>query len=100
MLPFIKIFTMPLHHSFLIGLTLFGSVASFSTVKSNIGSFRTEVWVASQDVSETETEKLQKVPYSIARGDGSKGGGGLPMPHTTGDDGLTRPKVGAPMPEG
>ena len=52
--------------------------------------------VASRDVEVTE----EKVPYVIARGDGSTGGGGLPMPHSTGEDGLTRPKVGAAMPEG
>jgi hypothetical protein len=39
----------------------------------------------------TEQQEL-KVPYEIARGDGSTGGGGLPMP-TEEDDGLVRPKV-------
>ena len=54
--------------------------------------------MASQDLEEAETE--EKVPYVIARGDGSTGGGGLPMPNSDEDDGLTRPKVGAEMPEG
>ena len=49
-------------------------------------------------------------PYVIARGDGSSGGGGVPMKksmqniqseeNTDEDDGLVRPKVGAPMPQG
>ena len=41
------------------------------------------------DVTE---QQEQKVPYEIARGDGSTGGGGLPMP-TEEDYGLVRPKV-------
>lgn len=63
-------------------------------------SSRRSTWisVASRDV-EQET-KTEKVPYAIARGDGSTGGGGLPMPHAETADGLTRPKVGAEMPEG
>jgi len=43
------------------------------------------------------------VSYLIARGDGSTGGGGLPMPGKDRDedsDGLVRPKVGAEMPNG
>jgi hypothetical protein len=40
------------------------------------------------------TEKKDHVPYEIARGDGSTGGGGLPMPSASQDgDGLVRPKV-------
>jgi hypothetical protein len=56
----------------------------------------TLISVASRDV-EQETESI---PYAVARGDGSTGGGGLPMPNAETDDGLTRPKVGAAMPEG
>ncbi len=52
--------------------------------------------VASRDVELKE----KKVSYVVARGDGSTGGGGLPMPNSKDDDGLTRPKVGAAMPEG
>lgn len=52
--------------------------------------------VASNEVDEDQ----EQLPYVIARGDGSTGGGGLPMPNTDGEDGLTRPKVGAEMPEG
>lgn len=57
--------------------------------------------VTSRDVAET-TKEDQSVPYVISRGDGSTGGGGLPMPNAQDDDddGLTRPKVGAKMPEG
>jgi len=43
------------------------------------------------------------VPYVVARGDGSTGGGGLPMPRTIVKDDeeqLMRPKVGAEMPKG
>ena len=40
----------------------------------------------------------EQVPYAIARGDGTKGGGGLAMPFQ--EDGLRRPKVGAEMPIG
>ena len=54
------------------------------------------VSVASRDVELKE----EKVPYVIARGDGSTGGGGLPMPNAKDDNTLTRPKVGAAMPEG
>jgi hypothetical protein len=58
--------------------------------------------VASQDVRDIEKQaEEEKVPYAIARGDGSTGGGGLPMPNSNEkENGLTRPKVGAQMPEG
>lgn len=78
--------------------------------------------VLSQDVSES-LEKSEtaaeggasKIPYVIARGDGSIGGGGLPMPQSyvpptkseeDGDENndeteeLRRPKVNAEMPQG
>ena len=53
----------------------------------------------------------QEVSYVVSRGDGSTGGGGLPMPTANRDpeqasssegeeDGLVRPKVGAEMPNG
>ena len=63
--------------------------------------------VASQDVSTDEktaaktSKEDESVPYAIARGDGSTGGGGLSMPRATEEeDGLVRPKVGAEMPVG
>jgi hypothetical protein len=76
--------------------------------------------VLSQEISESlEEETTQtKIPYVIARGDGSIGGGGLPMPHKhkyspsskndeeddEDDDNekeeLRRPKVSAEMPLG
>lgn len=73
--------------------------------------------VLSQDIresveSETMERRPQKVPYVIARGDGSIGGGGLPMPQhykspsnqeDEDDDEkeeLRRPKVSAEMPLG
>jgi hypothetical protein len=42
------------------------------------------------------------IPYVVARGDGSTGGGGVPMPHVSNEDdmSLRRPKVNAEMPEG
>lgn len=45
------------------------------------------------------SKKLSAVPYVVARGDGSTGGGGLPMPKQD-DESLKRPKVGADMPHG
>jgi len=56
--------------------------------------------VASKESTELTSET--HVPYVIARGDGTTGGGGLPMPNIEEeeDDGLTRPKVGAEMPKG
>jgi hypothetical protein len=45
-------------------------------------------------VANDVTEKQTRVPYEIARGDGSTGGGGLPMPSSSqGGEGLVRPKV-------
>ena len=77
----------------------------------------TKLRVLSQDVSESleseaAEEGAQRVPYVIARGDGSTGGGGLPMPQSNkspkqeGDEDddeteeLRRPKVNAEMPQG
>jgi hypothetical protein len=71
------------------------------------------LFVASQD-TDTTTETTEKISYSISRGDGSTGGGGLPMPNQKQsaveqsldtleedvDDELKRPKVGAEMPNG
>jgi lipoic acid synthetase len=52
-------------------------------------------------VANDVTEKQEHVPYEIARGDGSTGGGGLPMPSSLqNEDALVRPKVGAEMPQG
>ena len=63
--------------------------------------------VLSEEISESESTE-EKVPYVVARGDGSTGGGGLPMPQkqsTDVDDDeeteeLRRPKVNAEMPQG
>ena len=84
------------------------SIQSPSLKRSPAAALR----VASQDVS-TETKAAagattqdddditESVPYAIARGDGSTGGGGLSMPRATEEeDGLVRPKVGAEMPVG
>ena len=71
--------------------------------------------VLSEEVGESlsyisKNEEGEKVPYVVARGDGSVGGGGLAMPKAsrqTNDEGeseldeaLRRPKVGAEMPQG
>ena len=72
------------------GLVLGWSLSGISSLQQRT----TKLSVASQDVD--------NVPYVVARGDGSTGGGGVPMPHSSvgEEDGLTRPKVGAPMPDG
>lgn len=54
-------------------------------------------------LSEPDQQEHVVVPYIVARGDGSTGGGGLPMPHEAGNSGNTgqaRPKVGVEMPKG
>lgn len=53
-----------------------------------------------EEPSTKEEDGKNAVPYAIARGDGSTGGGGLPMPKSDNEDGLKRPKVGAEMPNG
>ena len=53
-----------------------------------------------EELETKEEDEENAVPYIIARGDGSTGGGGLPMPKSEEDDGLKRPKVGAEMPNG
>ena len=77
--------------------------------------------------TDSEADADEKIPYSVARGDGMTGGGGLPMPQSfknknnskkdllvdlsitvndndvnndDNDDDLRRPKVGAQMPNG
>ena len=59
--------------------------------------------------SSTQQKRQPSSKYEIARGDGSSGGGGVPMKKKTQqqsleeddeNDGLVRPKVGAPMPNG
>lgn len=66
----------------------------------------TETALAST-VEKTQQEKETKVPYAIARGDGTQGGGGVAMPkqlvHEDDEQGQQqqrRPKVGAEMPKG
>jgi len=67
----------------------------------------TSLAVTSQDVEDNFSEVKQEertekhVPYAVARGDGSTGGGGRAMPKAAEEeDGLVRPKVGAEMPVG
>ncbi|KAG7340131.1 lipoyl synthase [Nitzschia inconspicua] len=102
-------------------------VAAWTTTTTPIGASSTKtisqklptsssLLVASQDLEETLEARIvedpsnrseqqshteqEHVPYVIARGDGSTGGGGVPMPRASKDDGLRRPKVNAEMPEG
>jgi len=77
-------------------LLSFGSANAFS-IQQNAARPHTRLSVAN-DVTEKQEQK--HVPYEISRGDGSTGGGGLPMPNKEANDGLVRPKVGAEMPEG
>lgn len=78
------------------------SVAAWVPSATNFNrQARRTLCVLSEDVSETTEE----VPYVIARGDGSTGGGGLPMPNRekAEDDEteeLRRPKVNGEMPKG
>ena len=66
-------------------------------------STTTQRSVASKDSILTDNVDEQQIQsdYQLSRGDGSTGGGGLPMPRQMDDDdGLKRPKVGAEMPNG
>lgn len=58
------------------------------------------LYVTSEPPEATDTETTN-IPYRVSRGDGSTGGGGLPMPRKQeNEDDLVRPKVGAEMPRG
>lgn len=93
---------------------ILSSSALFSTVEST-------TLTTQQQQKEAKDEDNSNIAYVVARGDGSSGGGGVPMkkkketsvsestPVITRnesvndeeeDDGLVRPKVGAPMPNG
>lgn len=57
--------------------------------------------VALRVTSKETNEAVDKVPYSISRGDGTTGGGGRAMPNASeAQNELRRPKVGAEMPKG
>ena len=90
----------------------------FSSTTTSSSSTRTNNSNEEEGNKNMEQEG-EVVPYIIARGDGTTGGGGLPMPDTLrkkknqeiqnindndedddDDDGLRRPKVGAEMPLG
>jgi hypothetical protein len=89
--------------SLVLGLTLLSAANGFSPHSPSVVARQpTALSVASQEVKETQNKEdaAEKVSYVVSRGDGSTGGGGLPMPHTDATDGLARPKVGAKMPEG
>lgn len=51
--------------------------------------------------SKETNEAVDYMPYFISRGDGTTGGGGLPMPNASeAESELRRPKVNAAMPKG
>ena len=88
----------------------FGCRRPIETMARRVGPLA----VASREVATDEVKASTRatpttaIPYVVSRGDGSTGGGGLPMPHSssasledgTDDDGLRRPKVAAEMPKG
>ena len=94
-----------------MSLLLLFSVSS-STSSSTITAFvlplrSRQILDTSRCVTSKETEEQLESDYRIIRGDGSTGGGGLPMPRRVDDDVvrdtdslLKRPKVGAEMPHG
>ena len=87
------------------------SIVAFSAIEQTTGfqvssmfghrvhCIESELSVAARDI---DTESTESVPYVMARGDGSSGGGGVAMPRGSEDDetSLVRPKVGAEMPLG
>lgn len=73
---------------------------AFTTIQTHRA---TKIVLQSTTDDEVEIDSAQ--PYIVTRGDGSTGGGGLPMPaqlqtEDEEEDGLRRPKVGAEMPNG
>lgn len=73
---------------------------AFTTIQTHRA---TKIVLQSTTDDEVKTDSAQ--PYIVTRGDGSTGGGGLPMPaqlqtEDEEEDGLRRPKVGAEMPNG
>jgi hypothetical protein len=78
-------------------LLLFCPHLSLSWQQQSVQRQRTALHVASK---ESLTKEKDAIPYAVARGDGSTGGGGLTMPRTEDDTELRRPKVGAEMPLG
>lgn len=73
---------------------------AFTTIQTTRA---TKLVLQSTTDDEVKTDSAQ--PYIVTRGDGSTGGGGLPMPaqlqtEDEEEDGLRRPKVGAEMPNG
>ena len=100
--------------AFLVTTTLSFGLVDQNSHRTFTTSRTTRLSVASQDI-QTKTTPVEKskdetkaevdgddaVPYAISRGDGSTGGGGLPMPKPDeGEEHLIRPKVGAEMPKG
>ena len=84
-----------------IPMTTLALIAASSLIVGTT-AFQTSRYVPSvrTRLPSTTEDATESIPYEIARGDGSTGGGGLPMPHAEDDDNLVRPKVGAAMPDG
>jgi hypothetical protein len=73
-----------------------------SSQKHHATSTSSSEMIAATTVETTATAAAKDLPYVVRRGDGSTGGGGLPMPRSDDnmEDGRSRPKVGAEMPKG
>ncbi|KAL3942053.1 MAG: hypothetical protein SGBAC_003681 [Bacillariaceae sp.] len=87
------------------GVFLLDDVAAFvqPTTRSSGIQRPSSLSVSQQEKVVEKSTKKEDASYIVARGDGSTGGGGLPMPKQLADeddDGLKRPKVGAEMPNG
>eukprot|EP00526_Cylindrotheca_closterium_P010622 CAMPEP_0113641000 /NCGR_PEP_ID=MMETSP0017_2-20120614/21524_1 /TAXON_ID=2856 /ORGANISM="Cylindrotheca closterium" /LENGTH=393 /DNA_ID=CAMNT_0000552321 /DNA_START=116 /DNA_END=1297 /DNA_ORIENTATION=- /assembly_acc=CAM_ASM_000147 len=90
--------------SIFFGVSLLQGCSAFQPTRSSRIQRTFPLSVSQQNLVEApktkEEDEESAVPYILARGDGSTGGGGLPMPKSDEDDGLKRPKVGAEMPNG
>ena len=79
------------------------SVTEAFSSSARVGVRSTTVVRHQSTSSQEKTTTAETTPYAIARGDGSTGGGGRPMPQKLDDkddETLRRPKVGADMPVG
>jgi hypothetical protein len=83
--------------SLFVFLIIEHSVQCFHSSNSNAKQL-TRRATASRDIDH-DIDTTETVPYVVARGDGSVGGGGVSMPRDL-DSQLVRPKVGAEMPKG
>lgn len=94
-------------HCLALSVTLLFSGSTRSSSAFVLPSPSCQTFATALSVTSKETEEQLDSSYRITRGDGSTGGGGLPMPRRPDDDDvddaeslLKRPKVGAEMPHG